>query len=195
MNRLRNRKIAIFLIIFLFLVFIICFFMMVRFRGSVKVYPDRNIILSDDYVLYRQDDPLWADDHLGDSSFTMKDSGCLVTCIAAVMGVTPKTLNERFTLYDVYDSEGNLIWGNLKNIDETYHVEVFSEVSEELLMNCLEDGRFPIVRVRVYGIGNFHYVLIVKAEEGVFYCMDPLQDELMPLSTYGNRIYAIRSVY
>ena len=195
MNHFKVSKIAIFFIGFFILIFVICFVLTVRLRGSVKVYPDRDIVVSEDYILYRQDNDLWAGDYLGESTFTMKSSGCLVTCIASAMNVDPKTLNEQFSLHNVYDSEGNLLWGNLKNADDSYHVEVFSEVSKDILMDCLNNDRFPIVRVRMHGIGNFHYVLIVKAEKGIFYCMDPLQDEVTPLSAYGNRIYAIRCVY
>lgn len=188
-------KVIIFFGGILIFVLAVCFIFMFRVRGSVKVYSDRDIAASEDYVLYRQDNDLWAEDHLGGSLFTMESSGCLVTCIASAMNIDPKTLNEQFSSYNVYDSEGNLLWGNIKNVDESYHVEVFSEASEDILLNCLDQGRFPIVRVRMYGIGNFHYVLIVKAEKGIFYCMDPLQDELTPLSAYGNRIYGIRCVY
>ena len=54
-----------------------------------------------------------------------------------------------------------------------------------------------IVRVRVKGLGNFHYVLLVKCQDGQFWCMDPLhaEEELVPLSAFGNRIYAIRYLY
>lgn len=169
--------------------------MFIRFRGSVKVYPNRDIDISENFTFYRQDNDLWAGDYLGESSFTMKKSGCLVTCIASAMNVDPKTLNEQFSLHNVYDSEGNLLWGNLKNFDDSYHVEIFSEISGKILMDCLNNDRFPIVRVRMHGLGNFHYVLIVKAEDGIFYCMDPLQDKVMPLSEYGNRVYAVRCVY
>lgn len=62
------------------------------------------------------------------------------------------------------------------------------------MKNCLEHGKFPITRVRMSGIGNFHYVLIVKLEDGIYFCMDPLEDELQPLSHYRNRVYAIRCV-
>lgn len=195
MSHVNVRKIIIFLTGIFVILFVICVVLAIRFRGSVKVYPDRDIFVSDDYILYRQDDDKWAGDYLGESSFTMKSSGCLVTCIASAMKVDPKTLNEKFSSHNVYDSEGNLLWGNLKNADENYHVEVFSEVSGDILMDCLSNDRFPIVRVRMNGIGNFHYVLVVKAEEGIFYCMDPLQDRVMPLSAYGNRIYAVRCVY
>lgn len=195
MKHFNVRKITIFFIGIFIILFVVCFVMFIRFRGSVKVYSNRDIDISENFTFYRQDNDLWAGDYLGESSFTMKKSGCLVTCIASAMNVDPKTLNEQFSLHNVYDSEGNLLWGNLKNFDDSYHVEVFSEISGEILMDCLNNDRFPIVRVRMHGLGNFHYVLIVKAEDGIFYCMDPLQDKVMPLSEYGNRVYAVRCVY
>lgn len=189
------RKITIFFIGIFIILFVVYFVMFIRFRGSVKVYPNKDIDITENFTPYRQDNDLWAGDYLGESSFTMKKSGCLVTCIASAMNVDPKTLNKQFSLHNVYDSEGNLLWGNLKNFDDSYHVEVFSEISGEILMDCLNNNRFPIARVRMHGLGNFHYVLIVKAEDGIFYCMDPLQDKVMPLSEYGNRVYAVRCVY
>lgn len=195
MNKYKTIRIFMILFFILFILAAIYFFIMLRFRGSVKVHPDKDISVTDNIKLYRQDNSSWAEDYLGDSSFIMKKSGCLVTCIASVLDITPKTLNEKFSKNHVYDSEGNLLWNRISNLNDNYKVEVYSEVSEEILMNCLENGRFPIVRVRMYEFGNFHYVLIVKAEDGVFYCMDPLRDELTPLTVYGNRVYAVRCVY
>lgn len=58
----------------------------------------------------------------------------------------------------------------------------------------LQDGIYPIVRVRMKGSGNFHFVLIVKSERGKFWCMDPMvqTDSLVSLEEFGNRIYAVR---
>ena len=173
-------------------------FFMLRFRGSHVVSAKEEVVPVSEIVLYRQDDERWADETLGDSSYTMEKSGCLVSCIASAVTMTkeektPSTLNEEFSAHNVYDAEGNILWDALRNMGE-YEVDVFSEVTEELLIECLKDGRYPIVRVRMHGVGNFHYVLIVKAENGEFYCMDPLEDELTKLSKYGNRIYAVRCV-
>lgn len=160
-----------------------------------------NITPCEDIVLFRQDDKRWAEDKLGSSDYSMQKSGCLVTCIAAALSmsgetVTPESLNELFSSGGVYDSEGNLQWENLRQLDRgnSYDAEVYTAVSEDILQDCLEHGKFPIARVRMRGIGNFHYVLIVKLEDGTYYCMDPLEDELQPLSHYGNRVYAIRCV-
>lgn len=183
---------------------IIClFFMMIgavvlRFRGGHVVYAKEDVVPAPEIVLYRQDDKRWADEILGDSGYTMGKSGCLVSCIASAVTMTkeektPFALNEEFTVYNVFDAEGNILWDALRNTGE-YEVDVYKEATEEVLTECLSDGRYPIVRVRMYGLGNFHYVLIVKAENGEFYCMDPLEDELTKLSKYGNRIYAVRCV-
>ena len=75
-----------------------------------------------------------------------------------------------------------------------YQVEVYQDVSADIIDACLSEGRYPIVRVRMYMLGNIHYVLIVGMQDGEYQCMDPLQDKLMKLSSYGNRVYAIRCV-
>ena len=106
----------------------------------------------------------------------------------------PYILNEEFSRQQVFDGEGNILWEKLQSTGE-YEADVFPEVTSGLLIECLKDGKCPIVRVRMNGLGNFHYVLIVKAENGTFYCMDPLRDSLTPLYWYGNRVYAIRYVY
>lgn len=198
MKRIKSKK------AFLLGTFIFCFFVLMsgfivlRFRGGRTVHAKEDVVADGEVTMYRQDDERWAEETLGDSSYTMKKSGCLVTCIASAITMmdkekTPAALNAEFTSNYIYDAEGNIVWGNLQDLG-AYEVEVFQTADEEILMECLKAGRYPIVRVRMYGIGNFHYVLIVKAENGEFYCMDPLESDLTTLSKYADRIYAIRCV-
>lgn len=200
-----KRKSILFVILLLIILCVAAIFItFLRFRGSKVINVSKeavDIIPCEDIVLFRQDDERWAEDKLGSSDYFMKKSGCLVTCIAAALSmsgetVTPESLNELFSSGGVYDSEGNLQWENLRQLDggNTFDAEVYTAVSEDILQDCLEQGKFPIARVRMRGIGNFHYVLIVKLEDGKYFCMDPLEDELRPLSHYGNRVYAIRCV-
>lgn len=171
----------------------------VRLRHSVVVHTEETDMIPHQVVLYRQDDVRWAEDRLGVSSFTMESSGCLVSCIASAVSmekgqtVTPGELNQIFSEHNVYDGEGNLQWSALEKIG-AYSVNVYQEVSQEEIDRCLEAGHYPIVRVRVNGIGNYHYVLIVGAEDRNYICMDPLADELTKLSRYLNRVYAVRLV-
>lgn len=171
----------------------------VRFRGSTKIQPERGYLVREEQILYRQDDSEWADDYLGNSTYTMESSGCLVTCIAAAISaggevVKPGELNQMFSEKEVYDEEGNLQWGVLEEL-ENYSVRVYERFAEENIVGCLEEGHFPIVRVRMNGIGSFHYVLIVGSEEGDYICMDPLEEDLTTLSDYFDRVYAVRCVW
>lgn len=170
-----------------------------RLRHGVTVRTGVADIVPQEVTIYRQDDERWAQDRLGDSSFTMKSSGCLVSCIAAAVSmesrqeVTPGELNRVLSEKNVYDGEGNLQWTALEKVGD-YSVTVYQEVSAEEIDRCLTEGHYPIVRVRVNGIGNYHYVLIVGAEGGNYICMDPLLDELTRSSRYLNRVYAVRLV-
>ena len=170
-----------------------------RVRHSVRVRPQADYAVPDELVWYRQDAPEWAEDRLGESAYTMKSSGCLVACIAAAVTmdqepITPQELNQLLSKNAVFDGQGNLQWKALEQLDG-YHTEVFDTVSNEVITDCLEQGRYPIVRVRRYGIGNSHYVLIVGAKKGHYLCMDPLTDNLTRLSDYGDRVYAVRCVW
>lgn len=110
------------------------------------------------------------------------------------MEETPSTLNTRLSFDGVYDSEGNMQWESLRQ-STGYQVDLPLDISADVIDSYLSQGIYPIVRVRMYGLGNTHYVLIVKAENGRYWCMDPLKDELTELSDYGSRIYAVRCVY
>lgn len=174
-------------------------FLALRFRGSITVHAGEEIEPGAEIAFFRQDDERWAQERLGDSDYTIKSSGCLVCCItsALVMGgeaqETPYEVNRRFSRQGVYDSQGNILWDNLRR-SGGYEVEVFDTADEKLLLECLRKGKYPIVRVRVNAIGNFHYVLITGARGGEFYCMDPMKDGERSLAEYGNRIYAVRLV-
>lgn len=186
---------SFFAIVIVLAVALFCF----RVRHGVIVKTDRTEVISREVTAYRQDDERWAKDTLGSSSFTMKSSGCLVTCIASALSmegaqeVTPGELNKIFSENNVYDSEGNIQWSAIENIGG-YSVNVYSDVDEQVIYQWLSEGHYPIVRVRVSGIGNWHYVLVVGLEDKEYICMDPWKNELTKLSQYLNRVYAVRVV-
>lgn len=176
-------------------------FLFFRLRNGVQIKPprDKDIWQDREVVFYRQDDERWGEDRLGDSRYTMQSSGCLVSSITSALSMesgveeTPGALNRKLSDGQGYDREGNLQWGSLSELGD-YRVDVYQEVSSDIIDACLSEGRYPIVRVRIYALGNIHYVLIVGVQDGEYLCMDPLQDKLMKLSSYGNRVYAVRCV-
>lgn len=197
-----SKKTRIFAVITIFLcIFLsVSAFVFLQFRGSTRIKSTVDIVPDTDIVCYRQDDPRWADESLGNSAYTLKSSGCLVSCIASALTMesdmeeTPSTLNARLSSDGVYDAEGNMQWESLRQ-STGCQVDLPSDISSDIIDSYLSQGIYPIVRVRMYGLFNVHYVLIVKAENGRYWCMDPLKDELTDLSDYGNRIYAVRCVY
>lgn len=70
-------------------------YLFLRIHNGIKIKPAGEHVISKEVISYRQDDAEWAPDHLGDSPYTMKSSGCLVTCIASAISnsgekVTPE---------------------------------------------------------------------------------------------------------
>lgn len=184
--------------IILLLVLLLCVYSFVT-PGSVKVCPTGEFVVSEQVVSFRQDDEKWADNRLGDSQCDMAGSGCLVSCIASAVStegdaITPGQLNTLFSENKVYDSAGNIQWAMVEKI-EGYHTKIYDSSSGEIIEACLQDEKYPIVRVRINGIGSYHYILIVGCKQGDYVCMDPAKDELTTLSQYGSKVYAIRCVW
>ena len=115
--RVRKRKRFQFFIVLLLLGILLILFaavLLLRLRGSVALKPSKLELPAQSITAYRQDEAAWADDLLGESSYTMASSGCLVTCIASAVSmetgtaITPGSLNAIFSENHVYDSEGNI---------------------------------------------------------------------------------------
>lgn len=172
----------------------------IKNRGGVVVSCEANYTVNKNLISYRQDDSRWGDNKLGNSKYTMESSGCIITSIATAISLSEKPLNpgelvELLSENEVFDSEGNLQWGKLDDISG-FHTEVYSDVSEEYINKCLENDRYPIVKVHRKTLTSYHhFILIIGSEDGEYICMDPLEDNLTKLSDYGNKVYAIRCVW
>jgi len=149
-------------------------------------------------------DPMWRDMPMNGTDYTLGDSGCLVCCIGAVIELQklpvqvrtdPASMNVFLGAHSVYDTEANIRWAPL---EESLSVEAVcldaGEFSPDEPARILAEGCYPIVRVIRPETGTGHFVLITDYRDGIYYCMDPaLKDgKDIPLSHYGNRIYAIR---
>lgn len=160
-----------------------------------------------DTIFFFQSDPQWYNDSLGDSEFEMDDSGCLTTSLTSALymqkidvegveEITPKTINKYLSEHNVYDSEGNMQWALLEEaIDISVTRKTADEVSSSKIDRLLKKGIYPIVRVKIKGL-VVHYILITESHDGEYWCMDPANKHknLVPLSDYDNRIYALRYI-
>ena len=111
--------------------------------------------------------------------------------------VTAGELNQIFSEKQVYNQQGDIVWGRIEEVMPDVGVSVAGTVDGEQIEALLDEGRYPIVKVKVGGDGASHWVLIVGSDEGGYLCMDPLKEdgELVPLSRHGGVVYRMRCVY
>ncbi len=159
-------------------------------------------------VYFCQKDERWADDHLGSAKDTMASSGCLVCALAAGLtmqaasldadfSMTAGELNQALSAADAYTEDGAVIWDRISLAVPGTESYVAAGVDKDEISQLLEQGIFPAVRVRMKGIGSWHWVLLVGADSNGYLCMDPMSSQEQPVSlgTFGNRVYSMRAVY
>ena len=182
---------------------------MLRNKGEegVVIHPQKEYF-EGTIIGYSQTDPEWAEDRLGNSSYTMAKSGCLTSCIASalssqqeVSGVGRKVTAGEFNRFlgeqGVYNQQGDIVWGRLEEAMPETVVQVASSVKPAEIEQLLAEGHYPIVKVKVGGHGAFHWVLLVGSRDGEYICMDPLtkNGEVISLNTHKNKVYRMRCVY
>lgn len=198
-----NKKIflIIFVIVIVFIIGLSAAYLY-KNRNAKTVTPQLEI--TPNITAFYQKDELWKDDNLGESKYTMGDSGCITTCIASMIlmqdikadeitPINPGTVNEYFSEKGVYDSEGNLDWSMAGNaLDASFIRKETSDITNSDLENLLKSGIYPIVCVKMPS-GNYHFVLLVGADENSFLCMDPLNEngEAVSLEKFDNKIYSV----
>ena len=70
-------------------------------------------------------------------------------------------------------------------------------VNKNEIDQLLADGIFPVVKVRMGGVGAWHWVLLTGTDENGYVCMDPMGEAEVPvsLSEFQDRVYSVRAVY
>ena len=149
---------------------------------------------------YLQNEAQWRDQTMGDSSYRLGGSGCLVACLAAslsTMGANmdPGSLNQAFSHAGVYTANAEVIWSQIQKAVPGISYRYARVFSAATLEEDLESGRLPLVKVGYLGSGAPHWVLVIGAEDGEFLVMDPLDATRTPapLSRHG-KVYAYRAL-
>jgi len=120
---------------------------------------------------YSQRDMRWARKRLGPSVITCGSSGCLSTCIANAIGITPAELIDQleFTRDDSKYGGGMILWNDknketlrklgLEYIDRyrSWGVDDFQKMKEK----CTDDSYVPILEIKTRTNTRFdrHWVL------------------------------------
>ncbi len=163
-------------------------------RGRRPV--DRQLI---DVPLYKQWDPIWADDQVGTTGEKMEQIGCLVCCVAMVFShydveTSPQELLAYLNRNAGFTERGWLKWKpaaaytrGRARLDYRGDADL-ARIDEELAA-----GNPVIVKVLLPG-GVSHWVLVVGREGREYLVNDPLGPEKEPvkLSRFGKMIHAMR---
>ncbi len=202
---LRNKKlfavILILSIIIVLLTGILVYYLRARYikNNGIAITPSQDFpVHKVTYFLQNDDD--WSKDKIGNSSYVMGSTGCLITCVASALKdlgqtITPKELNK--SLSSVNGFEGaDLIWYKINEIIPEVEYQYNRIFSGSTIENDLKNNRLPIVNVRFNGNGVTHWVIVVGAKDGEFLIYDPANKNKMPipLSTHG-KVFAYRVLY
>lgn len=150
--------------------------------------------------LYRQNDPQWGDDPLGETEGTLGAEGCAVASAAMVLSyygidTDPQRLNHFLTGNEGYTRQGWIYWEKAAELAPDRVRHAYEDLpSYRLIDENLMRGNPVIVRLRLRS-GTTHFV-VVAGKDGLDYLTrDPGAGGargLYPLKDLGSKIEALR---
>ena len=166
--------------------------------SSGGIYFVRSVALK--VPAFRQADPKWHHDPLGDTTDTLGQAGCALTSAAMVLkwyGVDtdPKRLNAYLTDHHGYVGSGYIIWEKAANLDSFGLKKAYEDLpSYWRIDRQLMKGNPVIVRIHFPG-GGMHFVVIAGKRGFDYLIMDPgagWNKGLYPLREITPRIDGLR---
>ncbi len=153
-----------------------------------------------DVPAFRQGDPRWHGDRLGDTADTLGSAGCAVTSAAMVLkwyGVDtdPQRLNAYLTAHQGYVGTGYIVWEKAAELGGGRIVKAYEDLPSYWgIDRQLIHGNPVIVRVHLPG-GGMHFVVIAGKRGFDYLIMDPgagWRKGLYPLREITPRIDGLR---
>ncbi len=148
---------------------------------------------------FRQGDPRWHDDHLGNTADTLAETGCALTCAAMVLKfygaqTDPRSLNAYLTARGGYVGAGYIVWEKAAkvgwNVKKAYeNLPSYWRIDHQLMK-----GNPVIARIHLPG-GSMHFVVIAGKRGFDYLILDPgagWNRGLYPLREITPRIDGLR---
>lgn len=166
--------------------------------SSGGIYFPRGVAL--DVPAFRQADPRWHHDLLGDTKDTLGQTGCAVTAAAMVLksyGVDtdPQRLNAYLTAHQGYAGTGYIIWEKAAELGQGGVEKAYEDLPSYWQIDRQLMKRNPvIVRIHFPG-GGTHFVVIAGKRGFDYLILDPgagWNRGLYPLREIAPRIDALR---
>jgi hypothetical protein len=149
---------------------------------------------------YRQNDPRWGDDILGQTEDTLGGKGCAVSSAAMVLSsygieTDPQRLNSFLNEREGYTPEGWIYWEKAAELAPGKVRHAYEDLpSYRLIDTNLLRGNPVIVRLRMPGGWN-HFVVVAGKDGFDYLTRDPgagAAKGLYPLKELGSKIEALR---
>jgi drug/metabolite transporter superfamily protein YnfA len=165
--------------------------------SSGGIYFVRSVAL--EVPAFRQADPRWHLDPLGNTTDTMGGEGCAVTSAAMVLksyGVDtdPQRLNAYLTAHHGYEGNGYLIWEKAAKLGQDVKKAYEDLPSYWRIDHQLMKGNPVIVRIHFPG-GGMHFVVIAGKRGFDYLILDPgagWNKGLYPLREITQKIDGLR---
>lgn len=165
--------------------------------------PAATFMLPDNYV-FRQDDPRWAADRIGQTEDRMAGYGCTISSVAMAASnltgkeITAGELQKNLSGYDGFTDRGWLIWSALpKATNGDVEARLYRQADHTNIQSCMDSGHYPLIKIYLGGT-IVHWVLIVGTTESDYLVRDPLygnaSDPPVPLSDRADKIHALRCI-
>lgn len=150
---------------------------------------------------YLQKDPRWESETVGGSGETLGQVGCTLCSLAMALDyygikTTPKDLNDFFKRNDGYTPQGWLKWKTVSSFaNGKVAMDYIGPPAHRRIDQALRSSQPVIAKIFINGAIP-HWVLIVGKDADDYLMRDPLEDgkSVQPLSKYGSKIHAIRTL-
>lgn len=172
----------------------------------VPAEPERPVptFMLPDNHFYRQDDPRWAGDTIGQTTDRMAGYGCTIASVAMAASnltgekITAGELQKQLADNDGFTDRGWLIWSALpKATDHQVKARLYRQPDHAHIQTCMDAGHYPLIKIYLGGT-IVHWVLIVGTTESGYLVRDPLfgnaQDPPVTLASRADKIHALRCI-
>lgn len=131
--------------------------------------------------LYTQTNTNWANDKMGQTTYTLKQYGCLTTSLSMVFDcsfdITPKEMNKWLTNQKLYNKNAEITSvAKTANINpgKVKYIGRYTGADLKKINNELING-YPVIAKIKYGKG-FHFFVITGYSGSTYYINDPLKN-------------------
>lgn len=110
-------------------------------------------------MILSQNDPRWSGYKLGNSPYTLGQSGCFTTVLAEILNTTPDVINERLLAGGGFDKDENgyndlVLWSKIKDIFPGVTATYYKPYSNDIVLAELARGNSIIATVTAKPIGG-----------------------------------------